>query len=998
VVTPVLAALKPWTDPRVTSIGRLPMHVPIGRAARLSLDGEWSFARYDHPDHVPTDALTGPAPRRTVTVPGNWTLQQTEDLPHYTNVQMPFDGPPVALPEVNGTGVYRRRFDLDPAWEQMQVVLSIGGAESVHAVFVNAAFVGYGTDSRLPSEYDVTAHLRRGGNEIAVLVVRYSAMSYVEDQDQWWMAGLHRSVHLEARPLVQIRDLRCVTDLDLSTGLGLVEATCEVAFLSAPEAGWRVRSVLTGPDGQRVGEVRTASVPHRAAAAYRFAGHQVTARWSVPSAQAWSAERPDRYGVTSELAGPDGTVVETVTQKIGIRTVEVRDRQLLVNGQPIWIFGVNRHDHHPDRGKALGIEDLRRDLEIMRAHNITAVRTSHYPNDHAFYDLCDELGMYVVDEANIESHAYNLSICSDERFRSTFLERGARMVERDRNHPCVILWSLGNESGYGPNHDALAGWIRRVDPSRPLHYEGAIFHGDALVAEEASVPGSGRAEPTAEIEAVEPNRNWVSGGLHATDIVCPMYAPIEAIAQYGTAGLGTRPLILCEYSHAMGNSNGSLADYWETITSTPGLQGGFIWEWKDHGLRRQLPDGSVRLAYGGDFGEAPHDGNFVADGLVSADLEPHPAMREVAWVYRPVTVSLGGSRRAPELVIHNRQSFLDTSALTASWELLVDGEPHSSGHLAGTGLAPRSSVGIALPCEVPVGTGAVHLSVRWHQRSDTWFAPAGHLVAWDQVELRAALPVEAPEYSSSSAVSPAADEPTRAEKLMVRPIELCLWRAATDNDGFKLMPELSERMNIGGSALGRWNRAGLADRDPGELVSHRHRRDAQGDGSVVHHHVVDVPADLADLPRVGVRFALPGRFSEVRWCGRGPHENYPDRLSGAMLGTWGGAVDRLPYLVPQEFGLRTETRWLECVDPASGDTVRIDAVFPRHLHVSATNLSAEMLFAAANAADLEAADELFVHLDVAHRGLGTASCGPDVANRYRLPAGEFAFSYRITSC
>ena len=357
-----------------------------------------------------------------------------------------------------------------------------------------------------------------------------------------------------------------------------------------------------------------------------FEGFEVTSRWEIRRAKPWSAETPHRYSVTVELVDPRGRVRQTEIQHVGIRSVEVRDRQLLVNGRPVWIFGVNRHDHHPDRGKAVSDDDMRADLQVMRAHNITAIRTSHYPNDSAFYELCDELGFYVIDEANIESHAYNTSLCDDPTYRATWLERGARMVQRDRNHPCVISWSLGNESGHGVNHDALAGWIRAADPSRPIHFEGEILH-----------------------------RGWVEAGSPVGDIVCPMYPTIESIREYGTSGRGSRPLIMSEYSHAMGNSNGSLADYWDVITSTPGLQGGFIWEWKDQALRQRLPDGRVRLAYGGQFGDTPNDGNFVADGLVSADLEPHPAMRELAWVYRPVTVA----RARGGLRIENRQSFAD---------------------------------------------------------------------------------------------------------------------------------------------------------------------------------------------------------------------------------------------------------------------------------------------------------------------------------------------------
>ena len=552
------------------------MHVPLplGDDARKSLDGQWAFELFDSPEAVPSRAVTGPTPTgtRTLAVPGNWTVQDVGDLPHYTNIQMPFPGPPPRLPAHNPTGVYRRSFTTGRGWKRHRIVLHVGGAESVHAVYLNDRFVGYGTDSRLPSEYDITDAVVSGSNHLAIVVARYSALSYVEDQDQWWMAGLHRSVHIEARTPVHIADVRCDADLELATGTGVLQVVTEVGFAVEPTAGHSVRVTLRGPTGKQVGKPSVLPVPHAFAAPYVFEGFLTRHRFTVPGVQPWSAESPVRYTAEVQLLNAAGTVLQHTSQHIGFRHVEIRQRQLLVNGQPVWIFGVNRHDHHPERGKAVTVDDMRADLLTMRQHNITAVRTSHYPNDSAFYDLCDELGMYVVDEANIESHGYNTSLCHDPRWLGAWVARGSRMVQRDRNHPSIILWSLGNESGYGENHDALAGWIRSTDPSRPLHYEGAVLHA-----------------------------GW-HGGQASTDIVCPMYSTIERIRDYGLDPAGTRPLILCEYSHAMGNSNGSLADYWATITTTPGLQGGFLWEWKDHGIRQVLPDGTVRLAYGGQFG------------------------------------------------------------------------------------------------------------------------------------------------------------------------------------------------------------------------------------------------------------------------------------------------------------------------------------------------------------------------------------------------------------
>jgi beta-galactosidase len=968
---PVIGALRPWTDPTCISIGRLDAHVPLpaAKGARRSLNGEWSFRLFATPDEVGADAVIGPTPGgHTVTVPGNWTVQDTGglvDLPHYTNVQMPFPGPPPALPERNPTGVYRRSFTVPAGWRHERVVLHIGGAESVHAVYLNDAFVGYGTDSRLASEYDVTDHLVPGDNHLAIVVVRWSAQSYVEDQDQWWMAGLHREVFVEARHRIDIVDIACTADWDPVERVGSLSVATTVSF-DRPAPGWTVRVTPQELDDTPLAPSSSAEVPHEFAQAYVFAGHRTTATFTGLDVEPWSAEQPNRSKVVVELISPDGKVARTTHQLVGYRRVVVKDRQLLVNGQPIWIFGVNRHDHHPDRGKAVTADDMRADLVLMRLHNITAVRTSHYPNDPAFYDLCDELGMYVIDEANLESHAYNTSLCHDPQYLATWVSRGARMVQRDRNHPSIIAWSLGNESGYGANHDAQAGWIRRVDPSRPLHYEGAVFHA-----------------------------GWVNGGAAASDIVCPMYAPIDAIEAYGRSGRGHRPLILCEYSHAMGNSNGSLADYWDVITRTPGLQGGFLWEWKDHGVRQQVPGGTPsgatsRLAYGGQFGETPHDGNFVADGLVSADLEPHPALHEVAWVYRPVTAELvpGRSGGRPKVKLTNRQSFTTTASFDIRWDLLIDGESLDNGawDLA---LEPQESRIVPLPCRIPGGDSEVHLSITVRDRNERAWTGRWLQIAWDELEIRTASLPRRPRKLKAEL-----DDVKGIEELLLTEPVPCIFRPPTDNDGFKLMPELAERLKIGGQALLHWQGAGVDTRPAAELIHHEMTREIDTQGAITYRHVFEVPDSLADLGRVGVEFHVPTKFTHARWFGRGPFENYPDRKRGSMLGIWRGPLDELPYLVPQEYGLRSDCRWFELIDATTGERIRIESL-GAPVHCSASRYSVDDVYRATTTTDLVPRDHLVVHVDAAHRGLGTASCGPDVLPRYRLPSGRFELAYRV---
>jgi beta-galactosidase len=439
---------------------------------------------------------------------------------------------------------------------------------------------------------------------------------------------------------------------------------------------------------------------------------------------------------------------------------------------------------------------------------------------------------------------------------------------------------------------------------------------------------------------------------------------------------------MCEYSHAMGNSNGSLADYWDVITATPGLQGGFIWEWKDHGILTRLPSGKRGFAYGGQFGDDPNDGNFVADGLMSADLRPHPAMQEVAWVHRPVTVARAGS--GDSLTVTNRRSFTDLSDLRGTWELLVAGDVVASGAVDPGAVAPGTSVEVPLPCTVPDGAD-VHLTVRWFQRRATAWAPAGHLVAWDQIELAAPAPASRPAPAST---------PSRPVAELIEQHELCVFRAAVDNDGLKLLDDLGASIGVGAGTLTRWRDAGVDRRPADDLVQHEHSVEVLADGSELHTH--DVVVRLDDLPRVGITFELVGGFDRLRWYGRGPLENYPDRQRGALLGIWERPVDDPPYLVPQEFGLRTDCRWFEFVDATTGETVRLDVVEPLVMHVSATRFTVTDLYTAGHETDLVPRRTLVVHADVAHRGLGTASCGPDVLDHYRIAPGEYRFSYRLS--
>jgi beta-galactosidase len=910
------------------------------------------------------------------------------------------------------------------------VTLTVGSAESVVYAWVNGVPVGMGKDSRLPSEFDVTAQLVPGENAVALAVVQWSDATWLEDQDQWWLPGLHRSVVLTCTDRTWIADCAVAASLDVASGAGRLDAEVRIGFAAAPEPGWTVDVELVDAEEKTVARADGLAVPifRRGAPVlelvdgYVFQGHVARAALAVPRVRAWSHETPTLYSVIATLRDPHGAAREVVAQRTGFRSVAVRGNQLLVNGQPVRIVGVNRHEWDPERGRAVTVDGMRRDLLLMKRSHVNAVRCSHYPNDERFYDLCDELGLYVVDEANLETHARWSSLCRDARWQGAMIERGTRMVLRDRNHPCVILWSLGNESGYGPAHDAMAAWIRRVDPSRPLHYEGAI--GKDLFAE-----------------------------APVTDVVCPMYPEIAEIVAWSRARRDRRrPLILCEFSHAMGNSNGSLADYFAAFDRERGLQGGFVWEWCDHGIRKAAwraapgPPGhrAGDFAYGGDFGESVHDANFCCDGLVGPDRTPHPGLAELRKLAEPVRVrALDAARGRIEL--ENRRWFTELGDLAARFAVEVDGKPVQRGALRLPPIAPRGRVALRVPIRKPkLAPGAeCVLTISFAQRGDTPWASAGTEVAWAQVPLGVGRPVRPRKEVVRLAERPAlvtTDETieitgddwalivdrARAEiasfawrgfAIFERGPIATFWRAPVDNDGLRQgwMRDVQGRLRD-------WRRLGLdhlvrravrtavraeadgthrvridSERVAGDGIVARHRQEiaVEPDGTLHFADTFALPKEWDDPPRVGVVLALPGSFEELAWLGLGPDETYPDRRASGRFGLWRSTVTAqyVPFVVPQEHGHHTETRWLELASDA-GVAVRI-AGAPR-FGFSASHFRAEDLTAALHASDLAPRAETVLHLDAAHRGLGTASCGPDTLPRYRIRSGRHRLVWTLS--
>jgi beta-galactosidase len=1044
-----------WENPQLTGLNKLPPRATLypfpdeksaltfDRAQSpwfLNLNGEWDFQIKARPEEA-TEAALKAKKWDKIQVPGNWTMQKDAHgkpygLPHYTNVQMPWPNLPPDVPDENPTGIYRRAFALPAGWAGRRTVLHFAGCEGALFVYVNGQPVGISKDARTPAEFDITEFVKVDEeNELAAVVTQWSDATFVEDQDHWWQAGLQRDVFLYSTCTPHIQDVYAVGDLDADYRDGLLKINVKVGFPAERYDNYTVQAQLYDPAGQPV-FATPLSVPcgegHGPHTEVRFES-------IVRHPKQWTAETPNLYKLAVTLTpnpspkgggesapplpsgeGP-GVRAEWVACTIGFRKIEIRGRQLLVNGKAPLIKGMDYHDHDDTKGKFISAELYEKDIQVMKRFNVNAIRTSHYPKDVVFYDLCDRYGLYVIDEANIETHAYYQEICRDMRYTNAFVERVRGMVERDKNHPCVIFWSLGNEAGYGPNHDAAAGYVRFADPTRPLHYEGAINN------------WSRRAE------------GW-SGGKRATDVVCPMYPQIKSIIEWAeTPTDDPRPMIMCEYSHCMGNSNGSLHDYFAAFEKYPALQGGFLWEWLDHGIKQKTAKGQEYWAYGGDFGDEPNDANFVCDGIVWPDRTPQPSLYEFQYLAAPLKVTATNLAKGV-FRITNKQNYIGLDWLRGEWELTVDGVQTATGKLPALKLGPGESMEVTVErlTKSEKGHGERFVNFRFYQKAETLWAEAGHLVAWEQF----ALPNGAPGASNQAAstrfsvpqVSESGTQITltagsvharfdgasgllveygNVTNLIARGPQLNIWRAATDNDGLKLWvdhPRESWR------TLPRWINLGLNNVKP-NLVSikavkrrgkapavevlcrasgrdnwsdfvHLARYTLQPDGVLEVENTIKLGKEMTDIPRVGVVMSFIPGLEQLEYFGRGPLENYWDRKASSLIGRYRSTVsaEYVPYVMPQEHGHHTDVRWLTLKgDRGHGLYISGDPTF----EFNVSHFTANDLYTAKHTPDLHPRPEVILSLDAAHRGLGTASCGPDTLEQYQIREKEYNFTYRL---
>jgi len=995
---------KIWQSPECVSLNRLPARANLfnfsdEKSARKigkefspwlkKLNGNWKFNYTTSPEKLEKDCVdpaTDDNNWDNIVVPGCFNMQGY-DKPHYTNVQMPWENLPPNVPEENPTGIYRRSFKLDSNWSERRTILHFDGVESVFWVYVNGQEVGYAKDTRTSTEFDISSFLTDGENQLTVIVVKWSDASFIEDQDHWWMAGIYRDVYIHSLPQNSISDLFATASLDNDYKNGLLNLKLHSNFTDSNE-DWKYhcqlydaneKTVLDEPVKTNVlGSPHTfypcSTDPHRTKG-------EVTI--DIPSPQKWSAEAPHLYTLTVALVDPNGKVVDATGIKVGFRNIEIKNRELLINGQAVLINGVNRHDHDDVHGKTISIELMKRDLDLMKQFNFNAIRTSHYPNAPEFYDLCDEYGFYVIDEANIEHHAFYNDLCSNPQWASAFLDRAVGMVERDKNHPCIYAWSLGNESGCGENHAAMAGWIRYFDPKRTVHYEGASHRGFLNKI---------------------PNQD-----LAVTDYIAPMYAAVDVCVDWVTKQDDPRPYILCEYSHAMGNSNGNLKEYFEIFEKYHGLQGGFIWEWIDHGIKQVDENGTEYWAYGGDFGDEPNDSNFCADGMVWPDRTPHPAMFEYKKLAQPLKVSAIDLAQG-RFEIFNKNYFIDLSYLEIAWELKVNDKVIQSGILPMPAISPRQQQEIKLDFDKVNDNSYLRFSFR--RIGDTLWSEAGYEVAWKQFK----IPFKAINNASSKASFELNPDSTfenilELNNLPASTVNTSIWRAPIDNDGIKnwIGTDDSRVLNI-------WIKKGVdksksvvksSTFENGKLlikqvvkcneasINHEQVYSALPGGAILVENTFNVPEDLSDLPRLGVVMNLPENFDQVEYFGLGPYENYIDRQAGVWFDQFKDSVDNMytPYILPQENGSRCQASWTALRD-ADGNGLMIIA--PETMQFTVSRFSAQQMYSAKHTNELKAEDCVYLYLDYAQRGLGTRSCGPDTMDKYKLASGTFRFNFIMT--
>ncbi|XCP85239.1 glycoside hydrolase family 2 TIM barrel-domain containing protein [Roseburia hominis] len=982
---------KRWEDQLLDQIGRRQARTAFYRdsSQKMSLNGKWHFLYREAPELSPEGFMntdTDMGGWDTIDVPSVWQLRGYDRM-HYTDVLYLFPVNPPFVPTENPTGIYKKKFNLDTEWLKGNTILKFHGVDSAYDVWVNGQHAGYGKVSRLPGEYDITEYVKEGENDITVRVYKWSDGTYLEDQDMWWLSGIYRDVELINEPQDAILDAAVCGSLDDAYETGILSMDIRTRMDSC-EGTWELYPVSDkcSFDGTQP----------EARGTFKTAGGKAHVEAQLPGAAHWTAETPNLY----EVRIASGS--HRITVRTGFRKIEMIDNNFCVNGKVILLNGVNHHDYNPKEGRSVTYEQMKSDVILMKQHNINAVRCSHYPANEYFYDLCDEYGLYVIDEADLECHGFEWLenytwITDDPSWEKAYVDRSVRMVIRDRNHPSIIMWSMGNESAFGCNFRSAASAIRALDPTRLIHYEGDF---------EAEV----------------------------TDVYSTMYTrlkPLEEIAK--SKGKGNKPHVMCEYGHAMGNGPGGLLEYQKLYRTYKRLQGGFIWEWYDHGIYTE-ENGQSYYRYGGDYGDFPTNGNFCIDGMLMPDRTPSPALLEYKQVIAPVGISRQeGSNN--EICLKNYYDFRTLKDLTLYWQIKGNESVIQSGEIDSLSALPGEEERVAIPYEAfePEANVTYYLEISVREKKKTAYADEGHEVSFGQFEMNERRVV----YQARPQGTPLAV--TENEKILTVENEaicakfhtvfgtllsvafegkeyltggpeMTVYRATIDNDMYKkddwmnkYFIQKSSEQNAGMSWESDEEKTvvriqkyfGCMNQSWGYECTYEYTIYPCGqikvnlDAKTVQRGGLEPPF----LPRLGVVMQADRSLQNVIYSGMGPGENYVDSMSACHMGVFQNTVDKMwtNYVYPQENGHRENVEWFGIGD--GEHTLLCKMEMP--LGINLSNYTDKMVEQAKHPFELQKADYVTIHLDHRHSGLGSNSCGEEQLEEYRVKREDFVLAFTL---
>lgn len=1031
-----IAQNKDWENPGVIAWNKMPARATSysfnsvkdalqgdrENSRMLSLNGSWKFNYAGSADKRPEDFYKSDVSAwDDIEVPSCWEMKGY-GTPIYKNVGYNFKMDPPFITRDNPVGSYVKTFTVPKEWKDQRIILHFGGVSSAMYVWVNGKKVGYSQGSRLPAEFDITNFIQKGENRIAVEVYRWSDGFYLEDQDHWRMSGLYREVMLMAQPKIAIENFFVRTRLDDTYQDALLQIRPTITRASREEIkGWKIEAelydgnntkVLNEPIVKDVQQIVYERYPQRDNVYFGIMEAKVTAP------EKWSAERPNLYTLLLILKNENGEIVESRSTRIGFREVEIRNGEILVNGESIKLYGVNRHDHDHIHGKTVTREDMEEDVKLMKQFNFNSVRTSHYPNDPYFYDLCDKYGLYVMDEANIETHGMMGYLTNQPEWHMSFVDRVVRMVERDKNHPSIISWSLGNESGCGPNHAAAAGWIRDFDPTRFIHYEGAV-----------GVPEHKDYIPLHSKEYRKIGKGGNPTDPAYVDVISRMYATVADLEKLANSPYISRPIMNCEYAHAMGNSLGNFKEYWDLMHAYPNLVGGYIWDWIDQGLLMKDENGTEFFAYGGDHSDEPNDNNFCMNGVIASNRVPKPQTWEAKYVMQPVQFTAVNLENY-QVRLLSRFNFTNLNEYELSWTLHEDATELQSGIIPNFTLNPNEAKTLDVPVKAfqPKAKAEYWLRLSIKLKEDKIWAKAGHELAKQQF----ILPVETGSVSQkvSKADAPAMED--KSDKIVIRGKDYeaqiskttgllisyingkeellqsalmpYFWRPLTDNDErgwraqkmlavWKDLPKNLDLKSIESTPNKSMVKAVLSFNELELTLSYKF----DDDGTIDVNFDLDIPEEMPEPLRVGMSMGVSKSLQNMAFYGKGPFENYADRKVAAEVGLYSGSVDDFyyNYTKPQESSNHTEVRWLSLTNSTKSGLMVIGEDV---LQTSVWPYTAENIREAQHPHKLQPADKLTVNISHQLAGVGgdnTWSIAARPLPPYRLLEKHYEYGFKI---